>query len=53
MASNGAGVRDIARTLQISKNTVTTLIKKKAKLLHHRNPNYTAKVKKVEIDEMD
>lgn len=52
MASNGAGVRDIARTLQISKNTVTTLIKKKAKLLHHRNPNYTAKVKKVEIDEM-
>jgi transposase-like protein len=29
MASNGAGMRDIARTLQISRTTVTKLIKKK------------------------
>ena len=32
MASNCAGMRDIARTLEISRNTVVKLIKKKTKL---------------------
>ncbi len=43
MATNSSGIRDTARVLQISKNTVIRTIKKKAKSIVHVNPNYHSK----------
>ena len=55
MSLNGSGIRDIARVLKISSNTVLTVLTKRNKLVHI-NPKYVCAKNpidvKLEMDEM-
>ena len=52
MSSNGAGIRDTARTLNMSRNTVSKILRNTTSELVARNPYFEGHVSKLKIDEM-